>query len=270
MKILEINNKHYQECDVVMLPCLTQVENTLCFIGNVFRFQEGLITPGGNIKPQHLYILSNEEIKKGVDYYYDSHHDLILKSSSNSDHKIYGYKKVIGTTDKLNTHPNTADSYRTGNCVPQILQQFIEYYITEFNKGNQISKVMVEIVDNGGYRQDSTNGCWISKWEIKLNEKNEISILTSEVVEERIFNASVMKRETLEEAAQSYLHKVADGKRPTGYADEDFINGAKWQTEQKPTYTEKEIKDFLELLHFHGYINHDITKLNDLIEYLKQ
>jgi hypothetical protein len=31
------------------------------------------------------------------------------------------------------------------------------------------------------------------------------------------------KQETLEEAAQSHLSKVADGKRTTGYADEDFI-----------------------------------------------
>jgi hypothetical protein len=193
-------------------------------------------------------------------------------------------------------------------------QLFIKEFADKYNKDNAISKVLVEIVDNGGYRQDSTNGCWISKWEIKLNEKNEIFILTSEVVEERystyssdnpntesvkdywvknvvkeefkqeekstysqasnkeerIFNSSIMEQKTLEEAAQSYLHKVADGKRPTGYADEDFIAGAKWQVEQKPTYTEKEVKDFLELLHFHGYINYDITKLNDLIEYLKQ
>jgi hypothetical protein len=33
------------------------------------------------------------------------------------------------------------------------------------------------------------------------------------------------KQETLEEAAQSHLSKVADGKRTTGYADEDFIAG---------------------------------------------
>lgn len=28
----------------------------------------------------------------------------------------------------------------------------------------------------------------------------------------------------------------------------------------------KEIKDFLETLHFHGYIDHDITKLDNLID----
>lgn len=28
----------------------------------------------------------------------------------------------------------------------------------------------------------------------------------------------------------------------------------------------KEIKEFLEILHFHGYIDHDITKLDNLID----
>lgn len=28
----------------------------------------------------------------------------------------------------------------------------------------------------------------------------------------------------------------------------------------------KEVKEFLETLHFHGYIDHDITKLNNLID----
>jgi hypothetical protein len=39
------------------------------------------------------------------------------------------------------------------------------------------------------------------------------------------------KQETLEEAAQSHLSKVADGKRTTGYADEDFI-GELWQQQR--------------------------------------
>ena len=41
----------------------------------------------------------------------------------------------------------------------------------------------------------------------------------------------INKQELVEQAAENYLHKVADGKRYTGYADEDFIAGAKWQAE---------------------------------------
>jgi hypothetical protein len=54
------------------------------------------------------------------------------------------------------------------------------------------------------------------------------------------------KQETLEEAAANYLHRVADGKRTTGYSDEDFIEGAKWQQEQdKKKFSEEEV----DLLH---------------------
>lgn len=45
------------------------------------------------------------------------------------------------------------------------------------------------------------------------------------------------------QAAQEYLHKVADGKRTTGYADEDFIEGAKWQAGQM--YSEEEVENIL-------------------------
>jgi hypothetical protein len=44
------------------------------------------------------------------------------------------------------------------------------------------------------------------------------------------------KQETLEGNTQSHLSKVADGKRTTGYADEDFIAGL-WQ--QQRSYTMK-------------------------------
>jgi hypothetical protein len=47
-----------------------------------------------------------------------------------------------------------------------------------------------------------------------------------------------MNKKAIEEAGQKYLSKVADGKRTTGYADEDFRMGALWQ--QKRSYTEEE------------------------------
>ena len=58
-----------------------------------------------------------------------------------------------------------------------------------------------------------------------------------------------MKQETLEEAATKYLHSVADGERYTGYADEDFINGAKWQAERM--YSEEEVMDMFHDLSMH-------------------
>jgi hypothetical protein len=87
-------------------------------------------------------------------------------------------KKVIVTTDKLNLHPNTSDSYRTGNCVPIIPQQFVEHFIEAYNAGNKINKVLVEVE-----LLDKT-----LKYFIKLNGNNEVSVLIQQypigVVEE--------------------------------------------------------------------------------------
>ena len=71
-------------------------------------------------KPQHLYIISDDEIKEG---------DLHITS----DHEGYGDKKykIIATTDaSLN--------------LPQPSQQFIEKYIESYNKGEVITDVLVE------------------------------------------------------------------------------------------------------------------------------
>ena len=62
-----------------------------------------------------------------------------------------------------------------------------------------------------------------------------------------------MSKETLEEAAENYLHRVADGKRSTGYADEDFIEGAKWQAERMYSYDE--LRHIAYLAYVKGQLN---------------
>ncbi len=133
---------------------------------------------------QHLYFLSDEEIKEG-DY-----HVAIRIVKTNGDKaiaftdqeqldaiaEIGGAKKIIATTDKLNIHPNLADSYRSGNCLPQIPQSFIEHFVFEYNKGNVITEVMVE------YEYDSystkTNGELTADLKLKINPDNTINIST--------------------------------------------------------------------------------------------
>jgi len=238
MKTLQINNKHYQECDVVMLKSgknnskiglnLNAVTGKhLYFFEQGARFDE----------TQHLYILSNDEIKEGVDYYYDSHNNLILKSSSNSDHKVYKYKKVCATTDsslKLNSVKIPVSSDFTLEqisenmpCLPQIPKSFIEYFISEFNKGNLISKVLVEVEKKFDYSISYTVPF---KHEIKLNQNNEISILTN-------------KQETLEEAAERYVESYKWEEEPDPWFD--FMEGAKWQAQQM--YSREEVVELFKL-----------------------
>ena len=104
-------------------------------------------------KPQHLYIISEDEIKEG-DWC------MIIDKTS----KLYGqfeqhkgmhqrneqWKKIIATTD-TSLYQATGKAYKmvdgfkpTYKNLPQPSQQFIEIYIEFYNKDNIISDVLVE------------------------------------------------------------------------------------------------------------------------------
>lgn len=126
-------------------------------------------------KYQHLYILSDEEIKKG-DWFYDTR-DKIISNSSLS--QTLFSKKIIATTDtslsiitkislKVNNIIHSCDRY---DKLPQIPQQFIEKYIEEYNKGNAIKEVLVK------YEEEPTDdGNSIKYIELLINPNNTINI----------------------------------------------------------------------------------------------
>lgn len=125
----------------------------------------------------HLYIISDEEIKE---------HDWVLIKNNTIFQNLHGQigsvigdanylknncKKIIATTDtdlKIKTKYDTHISIKS---LSQIPQQFIEQYITEYNKGNIINDVLVE------YDVE-----WInpnSKYDkLKINQDNTINIKT--------------------------------------------------------------------------------------------
>lgn len=110
---------------------------------------------------QHIYILSDDEIKRG-DWYVDD--TINVRQSVTSDTDYWNvrkdYKKIIATTDKslkigeepkkwisaggqggqLSVHWDMWNKSQ----LPQIPQQFIEKYITKYNKGSIITDIMVE------------------------------------------------------------------------------------------------------------------------------
>lgn len=104
-------------------------------------------------QPQHLYIVSDDEIKEG-DYVYDSYKNsvyqatkVVIHNMKSLDYEQY-LKKIIATTDSslevLNYHPEiTLDTYKR-TLLPQPSQQFIEKYIESYNKGEVITDVLVE------------------------------------------------------------------------------------------------------------------------------
>ena len=124
---------------------------------------------------QHLYIISDDEIKEGDWFINDLNQ---IKKCTSRDTEGYidfegGFntkpsscKKIIATTDT--TLKITISPYlfpEGGACqsrdflLPQPSQQFIEKYIEEYNKGNIITDVLVEyeLISNEEYFGNTVN-----------------------------------------------------------------------------------------------------------------
>jgi len=299
MKTITINSKHHQECDVVMLPTDVKNHTPLGFQthGSGKDLLVGKKVPAGSGQgnsfnpyfPQHLYILSDEEIKEG-DYYIHSGIEHNTKKQYHTLNQCYkplrqvdlkwlvdgmyasNCKKVIATTDSSLWLNDDTVPYPKTKTLPQIPQQFIEHYIGEYNKNNVINKILVEV--NVKYKHYYKTGEIMSSLSevpdfnshnmkcervekitiLKLNQNNEISILTEQEKityteaaknEERIFNASMMnkKQETVEEAAKNTTNKyINEREKQTAYLE--FIEGVKWQAERN--YSREEVIELIE------------------------
>ena len=104
---------------------------------------------------QHLYFLSDEEIKEG-DWVYCLREGFepVLKQKVNpigvNNDKMF--KKIIATTDKslftetksIGYTEDRARVFYGKEYLPQPSQSFIEKFVEEYNKGNVITEVLVE------------------------------------------------------------------------------------------------------------------------------
>ena len=141
----------YKTCNIVMLPTNEKARFNfyqIC-IDTEGYYKDKLVTIHNpnlkRVKPQHLYITSDDEIKND-DWCYNSISNELEKWSSKGwietpDFEYLGYQKIIATTDAL---PIYKAGIEVGLFVPQIHQQFIQYYIEEYNRSNIITKVDVE------------------------------------------------------------------------------------------------------------------------------
>ena len=103
-------------------------------------------------KPQHLYIISEDEIKEGDWFIGDniSIKQCTLNNGGNINFKGGWYsgstncKKIIATTDTSLNYETPFYGMDEDNNFPQPSQQFIEKYIEEYNNGNIITDIKVE------------------------------------------------------------------------------------------------------------------------------
>lgn len=173
----------YNKRDVVMLPI---DKSNMCRIidleDNTFKFN---IQPnpdafidvkdkGFHVEPFHLYILSDEKIKEG-DWCYGMDGIFQYKGKV-SIPDIELPKKIIATTNKsLNYEESIYDPRsKTGGKwieLPKIPQSFIEHYVSEYNKGNVITEVMVEY-NEPCCKCDTTEKVINCKYSVGLEECN--------------------------------------------------------------------------------------------------
>lgn len=123
-----------------------------------------------NIKVQHLYIISDDEIKEG-DWWYNASTGLIWKVTADNV-KCYnqpsnmdrtGLNKIVATTDKSLGYTDHRISPVPNFCdYPQLPESFIQAYIKAYNEGKPITEVDLEMLI-------STSGS--TAGELKDNEK---------------------------------------------------------------------------------------------------
>lgn len=177
-----------RQCQVVMLPL---------YVSKRYNCTEGLIvkcvkswTPIGeapkeinklsvyknwstgvldHYEPQHLYFTSDEDIKEGEPHIFTFETfdeiietrvetKLIVGYSYNKDVEVR--KKIIASTD-------------TSLGLPQPSPAFVEKYISEYNKGNLIEKVVVEY--DGDY-DEYYGGYYAETVKPKVSKDNTITI----------------------------------------------------------------------------------------------
>lgn len=134
--ILATKNK----ATIVVNPSTGKIQHN-----DIFHTAQYYIDAG--FKVFDLYILSDDEIKAG-DWIY-SVRGFIGKFGEFENSYKNECKKIIATTDKsivLNVHGT--GSVVTPEFLPEPSQSFIDKYITEYNKGNVITGVLIEYETN--------------------------------------------------------------------------------------------------------------------------
>ncbi len=201
-----------KKCKVVMLATNEKAKLYLTTTGKLCICSNEIVSHGAKGTNQHLYILSNENIKEG-DWYIDDTD--IIRQSITSDKKYWDnrkdYGKIIATTDNslvIRYDGTTSISENWNKSLPQPSNSFIEKYIERYNSGAIITDVMVEYKDIGGeeWSGDAEHGepFWNEILRLKVNPKDNTITIKSvkdswnrEEVKELIykFNMAISKGE---------------------------------------------------------------------------
>ena len=131
---------------------------------------------------QHLYILSDDEIKE-KDWYFKTGNKIIDNTFIDSKRaESLGYLKIIASTNSslaLEPYQGQFDKIDCTNYIPSIPKSFIDKYISEYNKENKIEECLVEYqMYNGSvpitYNSDPNSS--YTHCELILDSNNTINV----------------------------------------------------------------------------------------------
>jgi hypothetical protein len=175
----------YKKCICLLLP--TNKKASLMLFKGVHPYELNYyreITDATIVKEftenQHLYIISDEEIKAG-DWYVCLLNKLVFPASKRHG-QLLTDRKVLASTDsslRVYTNPiiNGTRSFKGG--IPSISQSFIDKYINFYNQGNIITEVLVEyerdVEPKGSGSMWSEDEDFVMEY-LKLNLDNTINI----------------------------------------------------------------------------------------------
>lgn len=126
---------------------------------------------------QHLYFLSDEEIKEDNFYYNGKYIEKATKELMPLNNGVN--KKIITTTDKslrINVDMFDDPNIESTLPLPQPSQSFLEVFVKEYNKGNQIKKVMVEYEEGKRWLYTDGKGKEHGELQLKIKKDNTITI----------------------------------------------------------------------------------------------
>ena len=174
----------YKKCKVVMIATDEKVESYIYLTpkNQLFVNIRNTVPKDVFFNPQHLYILSDDEIKKG-DYSQTFKavpnremviHHCIDNGDVESANSLECPKVIASTDTSLHAIKFRGTKLEApSKClrgIAVIPQSFIDLYVSEYNKGNKIEEVMVEHFRPNEAYQISEH------WSIKVNSDNTINI----------------------------------------------------------------------------------------------
>jgi len=160
--------EEFKRAQVVMLPANNRSIIAINDMSGLIYDKTQFVKIDQHIIPQHLYIISDDEIKEG-EYYYNNLYNDIRQCSSKEKYQTERYinnpleknrnKKIIATTNtslKID-NPNYDIGKLAYITLPQPSQQFITKYIESYNKGEVITDVLVEYLNELADFQNTFN-----------------------------------------------------------------------------------------------------------------